>query len=188
MRVTGGKHRGRRIEAGPGREVRPTAIRARQALFNILAHSPALIADPPLPADARVVDVFAGTGALGFEALSRGARHATFIDNDAAALGLIERNAANLDEAERVSLLRRDATAPGRAPAPCALAFLDPPYHSGLAAPALAALEREGWFLPGAIAVVELALTEAFTPPEGWAVVATRVHGAAKMAIVRKSS
>jgi 16S rRNA (guanine966-N2)-methyltransferase len=188
MRVTGGKHRGRRIEAGPGREVRPTAIRARQALFNILAHSPKLLAHPPLPAEARVVDVFAGSGALGFEALSRGARHVTFIDNDDEALGLVKRNAAHLDEAERISVLRRDATQPGRASVPCDLAFLDPPYRSGLAAPALAALEREEWLRPGAIAVVELALTEPFTPPAGFEMVETRVYGAAKVVIVRKSS
>ena len=187
MRVTGGRHRGRRIGAGPGREVRPTAIRARQALFNILAHSPKLPADPPLPAEARVVDVFAGTGALGFEALSRGARHVTFIDNDDEALRLIKRNAAHLDETEQVSVLRRDATAPGRASVACDLAFLDPPYRSGLAAPALAALERENWLRPGAIAVVELAANESFAPPAGFEVVETRAYGAAKVVIVRKN-
>jgi 16S rRNA (guanine966-N2)-methyltransferase len=188
MRVTGGKHRGRRIEAGPGLDVRPTAIRARQALFNILAHSPKLLTHPPLPVEARVVDVFAGTGALGFEALSRGARHVTFIDNDEAALDLIKRNAAHLGEAEQVSVLRRDATAPGRASAPCGLAFLDPPYRSGLAVKALAALEREGWLGPGAIAVVELAATEDFAPPQGFEIADIRAYGAAKVVILRKVS
>lgn len=186
MRVTGGKHRGRRIEALPGLDVRPTAIKARQALFNILAHSPKLLAHPPLPALARVVDVFAGTGALGFEALSRGASHVTFIDNDGAALDLIRRNAAHLGEAEQVSVLRRDATQPGRAPSACGLAFLDPPYGSGLAGPALAALENEGWFRPGAIAVVEIGANEDFAPPEGFAIVDVRAYGAAKVVIVRK--
>ena len=188
MRVTGGKHRGRRIEAGAGREVRPTAIRARQALFNILAHSPKLLADPPLPAEARVVDVFAGTGALGFEALSRGASHVTFIDNDEAALSLIKRNAARLNETEQVSVLQRDATAPGHASVTCDLAFLDPPYRSGLAVLALSALAREAWLRPGTIAVVELAANEEFAPPEGFEIVETRVHGAAKVLIARKTS
>ncbi len=190
MRIVAGSLRGRAIAAGADRRVRPTSDRAREALFNILAHGESFRrAEGPLPRGARVADVFAGTGALGFEALSRGAAHAVFIDDEAEAVRLIQRNAATLGLVERAAILRRDALAPGRPPAgaaPCDLVFLDPPYHSGLAAPALAALARAGWLADAAIVVVEVAAREDFAPPPGFNVVDERRYGAARILILQR--
>ena len=135
-RIIGGKHRGRALKV-PVAGVRPTADRAREALFNILAHG----IDWPGFEGASVLDVFAGTGACGLEALSRGATHATFVDVDGAVLQTIRRNAAAMGEARTVTMLKLDATRlaapPATTAAPGVLAFLDPPYEIGLAAPAL---------------------------------------------------
>ena len=107
-----------------------------------------------------MLDAFAGSGALGIEALSRGAAHATFLDNDARAIKLIGENLRKLGETGNAKVMRADATRPPPAREACDLVFLDPPYRSGLAAPALAALAEAGWLKPGAIATVELANTE----------------------------
>lgn len=186
MRIIAGKHRGRRLHSLPGRDVRPTAARVREALFNILAHGGHRSEAGPLPRGTQVVDVFAGTGALGFEALSRGARHVVFIDDTADALALIRRTAEELGETAAVTLVRRDARNPGRPDAgPCALALLDPPYRSDLAAPALAALAANGWLDPGAWAVVELAAKEPFEPPSEFAPADERRYGAARLVFLR---
>ena len=151
MRVVAGRHRGRRLATPSGPDVRPTSERVREALFDVLAHNPYGPGGATLPRGAAVVDAFAGSGALGFEALSRGATHVTFIDDDAEALRFLRRNAHTLDDEEAVTILSRDATLPGPAPSPCALAFLDPPYRSGLAGPALAELAKMGWLTGGAL-------------------------------------
>lgn len=181
MRVVAGRHRGRRLDAPTGRAVRPTGERVREALFDILAHNAYGPGGMPLPRGARVVDAFAGSGALGFEALSRGAVHVTFVENDAAAAGFLRRNAALLGEEDAVDVLARNATRPGPAAAGCALAFLDPPYGSSLAAPALAELAHMGWLLADALAVVELAAKEAFAPPTGFTVIDERRYGASRL-------
>ncbi len=185
MRVVAGKHRGRRLAAPAGGRVRPTADRVREALFNVLAHKAFGPDDRRLPRGARVVDGFAGSGALGFEALSRGAAHVTFLETRAEALRVIRKNAQTLDEAEKVTILACDATRPGPAEAPCALAFLDPPYGSGLAVPALEALARDGWLGPGALAVVELAAGEDFAPPAGFATLDERRYGDTRIVFLR---
>ena len=123
--------------------MRPTSDRVREALFDVLAHNAYGPGAAALPQGVRVVDAFAGSGALGFEALSRGAAHATFMETAAEALRVIRANAAAQDETGRVTIMPRDAARPGPAPAPCALVFLDPRYGSGLAAPALAALAAD---------------------------------------------
>jgi 16S rRNA (guanine966-N2)-methyltransferase len=184
MRIVGGRHRGRRLLAPPGEAVRPTSDRAREALFNILSHGKYAAAGPPYAA-ARVLDAFAGTGAVGLEALSRGAGAAVFIERDRAALDALRRNIAALGEAGRASVLAMDATQPPLAAEPCALAFLDPPYQSGLAAPALAALAKAGWLGSGALAVVELAAREAFAAPAGFGLIEERVYGAARLVFLR---
>ena len=177
MRVVAGRHRGRRLAAPPGRATRPTPDRVREALFDVLAHNAFGPGAEALPRGAAVVDAFAGSGALGLEALSRGAAHATFLEIDDVALEVNRANAAALGELDRVTILARDATRPGPAPAPCALAFLDPPYSSGLAAPALTALAAEGWLSPGAVCVVEFSTREDIALPTGFAALDERRYG-----------
>ena len=186
MRIVGGRHRGRRLEAPAGLEVRPTADRTREALFNILEHG-RLAADggvSPL-SGARVLDGFCGSGALGLEALSRGAAHATFMDTSPAAVAATRANAARLDEAVRTTVLRADPTRPPPAPAPVGVVLLDPPYGSGLGAPALAALAAAGWIARDALCVVEASAKEPFAPPEGFAMLDERRYGKARLVFLR---
>jgi 16S rRNA (guanine966-N2)-methyltransferase len=185
MRVVGGRHRGRRLAAPPGDAVRPTSDRAREALFNILSHGDFAAAGSPF-ADETVLDAFAGTGALGIEALSRGAARAAFIETDRAALAALRRNLAALDEEDAADIVAGDATRPPRARHPAALAFLDPPYRSGLAAPALEALTRMGWLAARALVVVEIAASEAFSAPHGFTMIDERKYGAAKLVFLRR--
>ena len=176
MRIVAGRHRGRRLEAPPGRIARPTADRVRQALFDILAHTDLVDLD-----GADVVDAFAGSGALGLEALSRGAARAVFIELSAASLGAIYANIKTLGVEAETKVVRADAARPGPAPFASTLAFLDPPYHSDLAGPCLTALAAQGWLAADALAVVEIAADEDFAPPAGFAAVDERRHGAAKL-------
>lgn len=188
LRIVGGKHRGRAIAAPEGQATRPTSSRAREALFNILAHA-SWRPDGTSPLiDARVLDAFAGSGALGLEALSRGAGHVTFLDNDAAAIRLIGDNLRKLGETGAAKVVRADATRPPTSREPCDLIFLDPPYRSGQAAPALAALTQAGWVAPGAIVTVELAHNEDIVPPAGFEAIDERRYGAAKIVILRSVS
>jgi 16S rRNA (guanine966-N2)-methyltransferase len=186
MRIVGGSHRGRRLLAPPGAAVRPTSDRAREALFDILSHGDFAACGLPF-ADQPVLDAFAGTGGFGLEALSRGASEAVFIENDREALAALRRNVAALGETARARIVAADATRPPRAAAPCALAFLDPPYGSGLAAPALAALAVAGWLAPEALAVVEIGAREPFAPPAGFAPLDARVYGAARLVFLRRA-
>ena len=187
LRISGGKHRNRRLEPPEDLSVRPTAERARLAIFNRLAHG--LLASDGAGLDGiRVVDVFAGSGALGFEALSRGAAHITFIEKDRGAAKRIERNAAALGETAHVQVLQRDGIKPGPALGPCELAFLDPPYRSGLSEAALRALAADGWLAQGAICVVETASTEDVTVPPGFIEIDQRKYGAGKITMLRWES
>lgn len=186
MRIVGGKHRGRRIEAPPGLDVRPTSDRAREALFNILIHGH-LAADgtSPLPG-ARVLDAFAGSGALGLEALSRGAAHALFIDNDAKACAAIRANAKTLGETANVSVIPGDATKPPPCPgASCGIVFLDPPYGRDLTASALAALAVQSWIADGAVCVVELAMNDGVALQPKFSLIDDRHYGKARFLILR---
>ena len=184
MRIVGGKHRGRPLAVPEGKAVRPTSDRARQALFNILEHGPFAAEGSPLR-ERRVLDAFAGTGALGLEALSRGAAHAVFLENAPASLAVLHTNIAKLGESARTTVCRADASAPGRALVPCDLILLDPPYGAGLGAPALAALQRQGWFNPQALIVLETACREEFTAPPPFTLVQERVYGAARLIFLR---
>jgi 16S rRNA (guanine966-N2)-methyltransferase len=181
LRIVAGRHRGRRLEPPPG--VRPTAARAREAVFDILAHHGR--AEGAVYDDARVLDAFAGTGAMGLEALSRGARFVTFLERDRAARQALIATLAAWGEAGRAAVLTADATRPPRASGPCELAFLDPPYDQPVAAPALTALAAAGWLAPGALAVVEVAARAAFAPPAGFALVDERRYGAARVLFLR---
>lgn len=185
MRIISGKHRGRALRVPRGSDIRPTADRVREAMFNILEHG----VDWEGIDGARVIDAFAGTGACGLEALSRGAALGVFIDNDAGALAAIRRNAATMGEANTITLLQLDATRlpspPMAAGAPCAAAFIDPPYGSGLAVPALQGLASKRWLGPGAIAVVEVGAREPLFVPPGFTVLDERTYGAAKLIFLR---
>src|SRR5205085_4473388 len=152
MRIIGGRLRGRVLAAPKSQAIRPTADRLREALFNILVHR---YTDPV--SGARVLDLFAGTGALGLEALSRGAEFALFIDNAAEARALLRENIAALGLGGVSRIFRRDATSLGEAHAfgPFSLIFLDPPYGQGLAEQALASALTGGWIAPNALVVVE---------------------------------
>lgn len=157
MRIVGGRMRGARLaEVGAGDEaarLRPTSDRVRESLFNLLAHGGYAV--PPPPAGMRALDLFAGTGALGLEALSRGASEAVFVENGRAALGLLRANVARLGT-EGASVLERDATRLGtNAAEPFDLVFLDPPYGRGLGERALASAVLGGWLAPGALVVWE---------------------------------
>jgi 16S rRNA (guanine966-N2)-methyltransferase len=186
MRIVGGSRRGRRLVVPPGDTVRPTSDRAREALFNILSHGDFAAAGIPF-ADAAVLDAFAGTGAFGLEALSRGAAEAVFIENDREALTALRRNIAVLGETARARVVAADATRPPCAGLACAVAFLDPPYKSTLAAPALAALAAAGWLANDALAVVEIAARAPFAPPDGFAFLDERVYGAARLVFLRRA-
>ena len=185
MRIVGGRHRGRKLAAPRGRDVRPTADRTREALFNILEHGHFVEGGGSPVRDAIVLDAFAGTGALGLEALSRGARHAVFMETAGEALDVLARNVAACREEGHAEILRVDATHPPPSRQSCALAFLDPPYGSGLATPALRALAAAGWLEEGAVCNVELAAGESFTPPDGFAVTDERRYGAARIVLLR---
>jgi 16S rRNA (guanine966-N2)-methyltransferase len=165
MRVVGGRLRGRAIAAPKSNTIRPTADRLRESLFNILTHA----FDDPVTG-ARVLDLFAGTGALGIEALSRGAGFALFVDDGAEARALLRENVAALGLGGTSKIFRRDATKLGEAHpvAPFSLAFLDPPYGQGLAAAALASARAGGWLMPEALIVVEEATKAEFVSPEGF--------------------
>jgi 16S rRNA (guanine966-N2)-methyltransferase len=165
MRVVGGRLRSRPI-AGPKSDgLRPTADRLRESLFNILAHA---YGDPVT--GARVLDLFAGTGALGIEAISRGAAFALFADDGVEARALLRDNVGTLGLGGVTRIFRRDATKLGAVHplAPFALAFLDPPYAKGLAEKALASARAGGWLVPGALVVVEEATDAGFKAPEGY--------------------
>lgn len=185
MRVVGGELRGRRLESPDGRDIRPTSDRAREALFNLLMHGPYDGPEGPLPRGLDVIDVFAGSGAMGIEALSRGASRATFIENDREAVRLIRHNLEGLELGTRAEVLPRDALAPGLAPRAHALAFLDAPYRSGLSEPALEALAGNGWLTEDALCIVEVSKAETLTPPEGFAIVDERRYGAAHVYVLQ---
>jgi 16S rRNA (guanine966-N2)-methyltransferase len=189
MRIVAGKHRGRRIAAPPGEAVRPTSDRAREAVFNILAHGGFGAGGASIVAGAVVLDAFCGTGAMGLEALSRGAARAVFIDNEPQSLVAVRANVAALKEQASARVVAADATRPPKRPKdlPAAtLAFFDPPYAEAAAAAALAAFAEAGWLAPGAVCVVEeAARAPALAPPPGFAAVEARRYGAARVTILR---
>jgi 16S rRNA (guanine966-N2)-methyltransferase len=165
MRVIGGRLRGRSLAAPKSQAIRPTADRLREALFNILVHA---YGDPV--SGARVLDLFAGTGALGIEAISRGAAFTLFVDDGAEARALLRGNVEALGLGGSTRIFRRDATrlGPAHPLEPFSLVFLDPPYGKGLAEKALQSAREGGWFAPDALIVVEEAVPSGFKPPEGF--------------------
>src|SRR4051794_24310232 len=165
MRVVGGRLKGRTLASPASRDIRPTADRLRESLFNILVHA----YGNPIEG-ARVLDLFAGTGALGLEAISRGAAFALFVDDGAEARALLRANVEALGLGGVTRIFRRDATRLGAAHPvePFSLVFLDPPYGKGLAAPALVSAREGGWLGPDATIVVEESADAQFSAPEGF--------------------
>jgi 16S rRNA (guanine966-N2)-methyltransferase len=181
MRVVGGRLRGRQLASPQSRDIRPTQDRLREALFNILAHG----YDDSL-GGARVLDLFAGTGALGIEAISRGAQFTLFVDNGAEARALLRDNIEALGLGGVSKVYRRDATNLGllHPLQPFTLALLDPPYGRGLAEKALASLHTGGWLAPAALVVVEEMAT-AFTAAEGYDELDRRAYGDTEFVFLR---
>nr|WP_283808421.1 16S rRNA (guanine(966)-N(2))-methyltransferase RsmD [Rhodopseudomonas faecalis] len=173
MRVVGGRLKGRTLAAPSSQAIRPTADRLRESLFNILAHA---YGNPML--DARVLDLFAGTGALGIEAVSRGAKFTLFVDDGAEARALLRNNVEALGLGGVSKIYRRDATklGPAHPVEPFALVFCDPPYRKQLAERALASLRDGGWLEPDALVIVEEAKDAGFTAPEGFAELERRAY------------
>jgi len=185
MRVVGGRLRGRALNAPASRDIRPTSDRLRESLFDVLTHR-----YPDRLEGARVVDLFAGSGALGIEAISRGAAFALFVDTGAEARALIRGNVEALALGGVTRIWRADASKLGRAPAGPAfdMAFLDPPYNQGLASPALAALVVGGWLSKGGLAVVEEHAKAEVAAPEGLALIDERVYSDTKLAFYALSN
>ena len=186
MRLVSGRFKGRPIVAPPGQATRPTSDRARQALFDVIAHA----AWAPDLDGAKVIDLFAGSGALGFEALSRGAAYCLFVETDEAARGAIRENIDALDLFGHTRVHRRDAADLGvrhsSAGGPFDLAFLDPPYRKGLGERAIAELLAGGWLAPGALIVFERAAEEPSFDLPGFEVIDIRTWGAAQVAFLRQ--
>jgi len=181
VRIVAGTLKGRPIRTPPGLDTRPTSDRARQAVFNILEHAP--WSDGL--AGKRVIDLFAGSGAMGLEALSRGAAACLFVERSPAAAAVVRANVEALGLAACARLLERDATRLGPAAEAFDLAFLDPPYRSGFGLPALEALRSGDWLAPGAITVLETAADEPAPAPEGFEALDRRHYGAAAVSLLR---
>lgn len=174
MRIVGGEFRGRALAGPRGLAIRPTSDRLRETLFNMLHHSYEL----PRP-ETRVLDLFAGTGALGLEALSRGAAHALFVEISVEGRGLIRRNIDALELTGRTRIFRRDAARLGEAGTvpPFDLVFCDPPYRKGLGEQALGSAASGAWLLPGALVVLEEAAEAAIAPGPNFTVLERRQAG-----------
>lgn len=184
MRIVGGALRGRALKAPQSQSVRPTSDRLRESIFDILAHA----YDNPV-AGARVVDLFAGTGALGLEAISRGAERALFIDEGAEARALLRGNVEALGLGGVTRIFRRDATKLGLPPPGeiFTLVFLDPPYGRDLAPRALRSLLEGGWLAENALIVIEEANDAEVSLPEGVAVVEQRRYGDTQIVFARRA-
>ncbi len=183
MRIVAGSHRGRRLETPADDRIRPTSDRIRESVFNILGHR----LDGGF-IGKRVLDGFAGTGALGLEALSRGAASALFVDRNREALALCRRNAATLGVTEQADFRVTDLTHAGPMTGPFDLVFLDPPYGEGLAARALAAIHAAGWLAPMAIVTIEADRAQPEIVPPGFSVIDSRDYGRTRIVLVTREA
>jgi len=186
MRIVGGQYKGRALSAPKGKNTRPTSDRARESLFNVLAH-----ADwAPDLENVRVIDLFAGSGALGLEAMSRGAGFCLFVETETAARGALRDNLQALELFGHTRIHRRDATALGKLPANLGetfdLAFLDPPYGKSLGTKALSQLSLGKWLSEKALIILEVGKDEE-PDTTGWEVLDTRQYGAAKILFLKQN-
>ncbi|GLK67700.1 16S rRNA (guanine(966)-N(2))-methyltransferase RsmD [Hansschlegelia plantiphila] len=184
MRIVGGRFKGRALKGPPAesRAIRPTSDRLREAVFNVLAHA----YDDPVT-DARVLDLFAGTGALALEAMSRGARFALFVDDGAEARACLRENVEAFGLGGQTKIFRRDATAlgPAIAQGPFDLVFADPPYGKELGQRALTSARDGGWLKPGALVVWEESAEAEASAPEGFETLEVRAYGDTQVSILR---
>lgn len=189
MRIVAGKHRGLTLATPKDERVRPTSDRVREALFNVLAHNDFGIGFSI--EGARVLDLFAGTGALGLEALSRGSKYVLFVDDHAESRALVRRNVEAAHATGATKIWRRDATGlsemPANAGGPFDLVFLDPPYRKGLVALALASARDGGWLAPNAIIVAEMAEDEGFAA-DWLETLDERIYGTTRVAIMLRAA
>lgn len=183
MRIVAGEKRGATLMGPQNTATRPTSDRTRESLFNVL-HSLLLQEDLSFE-DLRVLDVFAGTGALGLEALSRGAPHAIFVEYYRPTLAVLHHNIEKLKYAHKTTVMSWDVHKVKRTDVPCPLIFLDPPYNKGMLIPALKHLHAQGWCAPGGFVVAEVSAAEEFTWPAFISPLWDRVYGAAHIWIGR---
>jgi 16S rRNA (guanine966-N2)-methyltransferase len=179
MRIIAGQWRGRRLHTAPGIATRPTADRVRETLFSMLASRLGSFEG------LRVADLFAGSGALGFEALSRGASHATFVESDAKAAAAIKANAAALDAVDRVQILGGSALALPKSE-PFDLVFADPPYAAGSGTATVRSAAAASWLAPGGWMAVETARADS-VEPGNWTIDAERDVGRARLTLLRSA-
>ncbi len=184
MRIVGGELRGRNLAAPKSQAIRPTTDRTRESLFNILSHG-----YPEALDDTRMLDLFAGTGAVGMEAISRGCRFALFVEQGVEGRGLIQTNIENLALRGKAKIFRRDATKLGAAGtvAPFDLVFADPPYGKGLGDQALRSAADGGWLVPGGLAILEEEAQADPDPGAGFELLDTRDFGDTRMRFFRYS-
>jgi len=184
MRIVGGEFRGRPLETPRSDAIRPTTDRTREALFNVLVH-----AHGERLQGARVLDLFAGTGAFGLEALSRGASHCVFIEESAEGRGLIRTNVENFGLQGRTKIFRRDATSMGEVGTmmPFDILFADPPYGNGLAERAVESAIAGGWLKPAALVIVEEASSSPFRVPTGLALLDRRDYGGTTVTLCERA-
>jgi len=183
MQIVGGVHKGARLAAPKGQATRPTSARTREAVFNILAHGIEGFSFE----GTRVLDLFAGTGALGLEAISRGSRFCLFVDDQADARALIRQNVETLGLTGHTKVFKRDATnlGPIQSLKPFDLVFLDPPYGKGLGEKALLSLRDGGWLIQGAIIVLEERHDVEVQQPDHFEILDQRRHGEAQTIIFK---
>jgi len=182
-RIIAGRFRGRRLSVPDGKDVRPTTDRMRERLFSILGHS-----RYPAMAGAQVADIFAGTGALGLESLSRGAAHVTFVEKARSSLDCLRSNIASLDATQATTTIASDAATVAPTETTFDFIFMDPPYRQGLLRPTLDRLTAGGWIKGGTCIACELAVDEQFDLPPELAIVDDRKHGKQRILILTQSS
>lgn len=185
LTIISGKYRGKKIKTKANAVIRPTSSRARGAIFNILMHGEFGSHETSPLINRAVIDLFCGTGVLGLEALSRGAAHVTFVDESSESIALARSNVAHLKEEANSHFIRNDSTSLPMARKTHSLAFLDPPYNSGLAVKSLAMLDKRGWLENGAVAVVELSKKETLVAPENYTVIDERNYGNTQIVFLR---
>lgn len=183
MRIIGGALRGKHLNTPEDDAIRPTAERTREALFNVLMHS--FANDGFSLHGAQVLDACAGTGALGLEALSRGAAFASFLEKEPRHCALITANLKACRLQSQSQVVQADVTRPPLATKPCDLLLTDPPYADGLLGPALEALAKQGWLKAGALCVVEAPAKGGFTPPDGFPILKEKRYGKAQLTFLK---
>lgn len=172
MRIIAGKYRGRKLESPSDMDVRPTTDKMRERVFSMLQH-----ARYPTLHDAQVMDVFAGTGALGLEALSRGASHVTFVEKSPKSIALLNKNIAAMKVAQDTTLIKSRATSLKPTSTPCDFIFMDPPYGRDLLAPSIACLLEGGWLANDGVIIAEMKSDEAFEVPDTLTLIDERKQG-----------